>query len=143
MDEMKKILIVEDEPSYRNLLHSELTAKGYLTIDAKDGKEGYDKAVTIKPDLIILDLLMPGVDGITMLETLRKDKYGKSMNVIILTNLELDSQVMERVLNAKPLFYFVKSDITPSVLVAKIDEEFASQDEKEQTEIANEHAEIL
>ena len=140
---MKKILVVEDEQSYRNLLHSELSAKGYLTIDAKDGKEGYEKAIAIQPDLIILDLLMPGVDGISMLEALRKDKNGKTMNVIILTNLELDSQVMERVLNAKPLFYYVKSDITPSVLVAKIDEEFASQDEKEQAENAKEHAGIL
>ena len=87
---MKKILIVEDEPSFLNLLHKELTSKGYTVVDAKDGKEGYDTAVLVKPDLILLDILMPGVDGLTMLELLRKSKEGKDMKVIILTNLELD-----------------------------------------------------
>ena len=68
---MKKILIVEDEISYLNLLHKELTAKGYAVVDAKDGKEGYDTALIIHPDLIILDIIMKGVDGLTMLEQLR------------------------------------------------------------------------
>ena len=140
---MKKILIIEDEPSYRNLLHSELTAKGYAVVDANDGKEGYDKAITIHPDLIILDILMPGVDGITMLEELRNSKEGKLMKVILLTNLDLDSQVMERVLNAKPLFYFVKSEITPSLLIEKVEEELSDQETQEATENNEEHAGIF
>lgn len=140
---MKKILIVEDEQSYRDLLHKELSAKGYSVVDAKDGKEGYDKAVVLHPDLIILDILMPGVDGVTMLEVLRKDKEGKSMKVILLTNLELDSQMMDRVLKTEPLFYFVKSEITPSVLIEKIEEELEDQEIQEEDDADNEHVGIL
>ncbi|QQG41470.1 MAG: response regulator [Candidatus Woesebacteria bacterium] len=140
---MKKILIVEDEPSFLNLLHKELTSKGYTVVDAKDGKEGYDTAVLVKPDLILLDILMPGVDGLTMLELLRKSKEGKDMKVIILTNLELDNNVMKRALDAKPLYYFVKSDIALSALIEKIDEELMEQEVKELVEEDNEHKGII
>lgn len=131
---MKTILIVEDELSYINLLHKELTAKGYAVVDAKDGQEGYDTAILIHPDLIILDIIMQGVDGLTMLEQLREDKEGKNMKVIVLTNLELDNRIMERVLSAKPLYYFVKSDITMATLIEKVDEELQDMDVQENTD---------
>ncbi|KKQ92476.1 MAG: Response regulator receiver domain protein [Candidatus Woesebacteria bacterium GW2011_GWA2_40_7] len=139
---MKKILIVEDEPSFLNLLHKELTSKGYTVVDAKDGKEGYDTAMLVKPDLILLDILMPGVDGLTMLELLRKNRDGRD-KVIILTNLELDNNVMKRALDAKPLYYFVKSDISLSALIQKIDEELMEQEVKELVEEDNEHRGII
>ena len=139
---MKKILIVEDEPSFLNLLHKELTSKGYTVVDAKGGKEGYDTAMLVKPDLILLDILMPGVDGLTMLELLRKNRDGRD-KVIILTNLELDNNVMKRALDAKPLYYFVKSDISLSALIQKIDEELMEQEVKELVEEDNEHRGII
>lgn len=119
---MKTILLVEDELSYLNLLHKALTAKGYTVVDAKNGKEGYDTALVIHPDLIILDIIMQGVDGLTMLEQLRADKEGALMNVILLTNLELDNRIIQRALDTKPLYYFIKSDITLADLVAKVEE---------------------
>jgi len=140
---MKKILVVEDELSYLNLLHKELTAKGYAVIDAKEGKDGYDTALLVHPDLIITDILMQGLDGLTMLEQLRKHRDGRLMKVIILTNLELDNQIMERALSTKPLYYFVKSDITLAALIAKIQEELEDQEIKELTDIDNEHKEVL
>jgi DNA-binding response OmpR family regulator len=140
---MNKILVVEDEVSYLHLLHKELASKGYTVADAKTGKEGYDAAVTMHPDLIILDLLMPEVDGLTMLELLRQEKFGKSMKVIILTNLELDKAMMTRVLNAKPLYYFVKSDITLESLMAKIDEELTEQQAEAVEEEKEENVGVL
>jgi len=140
---MRKILIVEDELSYLNLLHKELTAKGYTVIDAQDGQEGYDTAILVHPDLIILDIIMQGVDGLTMLEQLRADKEGKDMKVILLTNLELDNQIMERVLNLKPLYFFVKSDIALAALLAKVEEELASQELKEIVAVDDEHKGIF
>lgn len=125
---MKTILIVEDEISYLNLLHKELASKGYSVVDARDGKEGYETALRIHPDLIISDILMQGVDGLTMLENLRKDKEGKDMKVILLTNLELDSQIMEKAMSFKPLYYFVKSDITIGAIITKVEDELVDQD---------------
>lgn len=128
---MKTILIVEDEISYLNLLHKELSAKGYSIVDAKDGKEGYDTALLVHPDLIITDILMQGVDGLTMLEQLRANKEGKSMKIIILTNLEPDNALMQRALISKPLYFFVKSDISLNTLIAKVEEELADQEIQE------------
>lgn len=136
---MKTILLVEDEVSYLNLLHKEFTAKGYAVVDAKDGKEGYDTAILIKPDLIILDIIMPGVDGLTMLENLRATKGGESIKVILLTNLELDNRIMQRALSSKPLYFFVKSDINLSALIAKVEEELVEQELEEEQEKDNEH----
>lgn len=74
---MKKILIVEDELFLLNLLHAQLTEKGYTVLDATDGKTGLEKAIHDKPDLILLDIKLPIMDGLTMLYLLRKEKVGK------------------------------------------------------------------
>jgi DNA-binding response OmpR family regulator len=140
---MKKIMIVEDEPSFLNLLHKELTEKGYTVVDAKNGKEGYDTALVVKPDLILLDILLPVMDGLTMLEELRKTREGKNMNVIILTNLELESALMQRTLATKPLYYFVKSDITLAALIAKVDEELTDEELEVVAENAEEHKPVI
>ena len=124
---MKKILVVDDEASFRSILNKELTRNGYKVFEAKDGKEGYKKAIETHPNLIILDILMQAGDGLTMLERLRATKEEKSVKVIFLTNLELDAQVMKRAMRTKPLFYFVKTDTSLSSLLSKIDEELTTQ----------------
>ncbi len=116
---MKKILIVEDELAYLNLLDRQLTAQGYEIIKAKDGREGLANAIKEKPDLIILDLRMPVMDGMTMLGLLRKDPYGKSAKVIMLTNLEPDNKILDGAVKNQPTYYFVKSDIRLEELLKK------------------------
>jgi CheY-like chemotaxis protein len=89
-----------------------------------------------------MDILMQGVDGLTMLEELRNTDEIKATKVIVLTNLELDNQIMERITNAKPLYFFVKSDITLASLITKVEEELANQDIQEIVR-DNEHKEIF
>src|SRR3989344_1728070 len=101
---MKKILIVEDELAYLELLKSQLTQKGYSVIEAENGKKGLETAKKEKPDLILLDIRMPVMDGITMLDLLRKDEYGKSAKVIILTNLEPDNEIVGKVVTDQPTY---------------------------------------
>ncbi|MGA2813379.1 MAG: response regulator transcription factor [Candidatus Acidiferrum sp.] len=83
------ILVVDDEPQIRRVLRSTLTAQGYVLIDAKTGEEGVDIARKIKPDLILLDLNMPGMGGI---ETCREIRTFSSAPIIMLTvrNAERD-----------------------------------------------------
>lgn len=119
---MKKILLVEDEPAYLNLLNIQLTAKGYTVIEATNGKQGLEKARSENPDLILLDIRMPVMDGMTMLDSLRKEEIGKKTKVIILTNLEPDDKIIEKVVNDQPSYYFVKSDIQLNDLLEKIKE---------------------
>src|SRR3990167_306592 len=119
---MKKILVVEDELAYLKLLHDQLTAKGYEVLEAKNGKAGLEMAKNEKPDLILLDIRMPIMDGMTMLGLLRQDENGKNTKVIMLTNLEPDDKIVGKVLNEQPSYYFVKSDIQFNDLLEKIKE---------------------
>jgi DNA-binding response OmpR family regulator len=117
---MKKILIIEDELAYLKLLKSELVKKGYAVVEAIDGKKGLEAAEKEKPDLIILDIRMPVMDGMTMLSLLRKEEWGKEVKVIILTNLEPDDKILGGVVADEPSYYFAKSDIHLEELFAKI-----------------------
>ena len=118
----KKILIVEDDAAYRKFLHLILMEHAYDVLEANNGISGLSIALKYHPDLIILDRLMPGMDGLTMLNELRKDQYGKQVKVIILTNLDPDDETIQTVVKAKPAFYCVKTDIKLDELLQKIKE---------------------
>ena len=119
---MKKILVVEDELAYLRLLKSQLTAQGYTVIEATNGEKGLEKATSENPDLILLDIRMPKMDGMTMLNLLRKEKKGKKVKVIMLTNLEPDDKIIGGAVSDQPPYYFVKSDIQLTDLLDKIKE---------------------
>src|SRR5258708_6807474 len=92
MEEGKKIvLIVEDEVPMLQVLKEKLQGSGYTTFQAKDGQEGLELSLTHHPDIILLDILMPKMDGMTMLTKLREDSWGKTVPVIILTNVSADT----------------------------------------------------
>ncbi len=80
-----KVLVVEDDPSVRGLLHTLLTGEGYEVATASDGLAGLVKASTSKPDLMLLDLMMPDLGGIRVLEELREDPEMADIPVIVVT----------------------------------------------------------
>ena len=82
---MQKILIVEDEPEARMLLGRRLAAHRFEVLEANDGSEGLQKAKETKPDLIILDLKMPGEDGLEVYRALRREPLLKEVPVLFLT----------------------------------------------------------
>src|SRR6185503_14789961 len=87
----KKILIVEDEQSLVDLLADKLRADGFEVATAGNGVDGLEKALEWHPDVVLLDVVMPKMDGMTMLHKLRSHDEGKKIQVIMLTNLS-DSQ---------------------------------------------------
>lgn len=91
----KKILIVEDEGSLSKILVDKFNNEGFLVLSANNGKKGLALALEAKPDIILLDIVMPQMDGMTMLGKLRKDKWGMTVPVIILTNLNDAEKVTE------------------------------------------------
>lgn len=119
---IKKILLVEDELAFIKLLHDQLTENGYIVIDADDGKTGLEMAKREKPDLILLDIKMPKMDGMTMLSLLRKENIGKKTKVIILTNLEPDDKIILQIIKTEPTYYCIKSNIKLDELISKIKE---------------------
>jgi CheY-like chemotaxis protein len=125
---MQKILVVEDELAYLKLLNSQLTNKGYTVIEAINGKNGLEKAKSENPDLILLDIRMPVMDGMAMLNLLRKEEKGKKTKVIMLTNLEPNDEIISEMVTEQPSYYFVKSDIQFNTLLKKIEELLAEKE---------------
>lgn len=124
MNEAKKtILIIEDELPMLKALSDKFTLEGYEILEAKDGAEGLKIAVSKKPDLIILDIFMPVMDGKTMFEKLRQDAWGKTVPVIILTNLNPDDKTLDALMKNGPSYYFIKSKWKLEELVEKVKKE--------------------
>ena len=109
----KKVLIVEDEDFYVKILKYNLENLGFETVVAMDGKEGLKKLKSEKPDLLLLDLLMPVKDGFYVLEQKEKDSKLKKIPVIVLTNLSQEKDI-ERCRKFGVKEYLIKSNLTLS-----------------------------
>ncbi len=120
MDEKKiKVLIVEDEEILLTALSEELKQEGFDVAGAKDGQEGVEKAASEKPDLILLDLVMPRLDGIGALKQLKENDDTRAIPVVILTNLS-DYDKVSDALSMGAMDYLVKANYRLEELVAKI-----------------------
>lgn len=126
MGNIKKqtILIVEDEPAMRLTLVDNLVSEGFNALQAGDGVEGLSVASMHHPDLILLDILMPRMDGLTMMQKLRaQDAWGKKVPIILLTNLSPnEDKIMKRITEDEPTYYLVKSNSPISDVLEKIRE---------------------
>lgn len=124
----KTILVVEDEKSLCEAIVDILHLKNFLSLEAKDGQEGVELALSKHPDLILLDLLMPVMDGMTALKKIREDDWGKKVPVVILTNLSAtNEQLVEDMVTHKPMHYLIKSDWKLHDVVKKIEEILETQ----------------
>lgn len=106
--------------SLQKAIFEKLTEGGFEVIGAPDGEKGLEMIFEQKPDLVLLDLLMPRMDGMSVLKKIRSDSWGKNLPVIILTNVEPSVQMINEIVNNRPLYYFVKSDIELDKLVDHI-----------------------
>jgi DNA-binding response OmpR family regulator len=123
MEQQKTILIVEDDVDILYIYSVGLKAKGFSVLTAENGKDGVALALTKHPDLILLDLIMPEMDGMTAFKEIRQDVWGANVPVFILTNLNPTSeQLIKDVVVQKPLFYMVKSDWKLDDIADKINE---------------------
>lgn len=116
---MKKILIIEDDKVIVKALLTKLKVNGLSVISASNGLDGLSLAKKEKPDLILLDLVMPKMGGIEMLTELRKDTWGKDAEVIVLTVVnELDK--IEKIISLGCFEYLIKTDWNLDNIVQKI-----------------------
>jgi len=115
----KKILTVEDAPNIRKLIAYNLTRAGYEVLEAEDGKAAVRMLQQVVPDLIVLDIRMPEMDGFQLLELMRKYPKAAAIPVIMLTALSTASD-LDRALSLGVVDYLVKP-LDPSLLVAKVE----------------------
>ena len=110
---MKKglsILIVEDESALLEVLADKFSREGFLALTAGDGAEGLKAALKHRPDIVVLDIIMPSMDGLQMLKKLRENKWGQNVPVLILSNLSEPEQHEELLDADKRLGYLIKSN---------------------------------
>lgn len=118
----KTILVVEDEKSLRGAVVDILQLKNFLTIEAKNGREGAEIALSKQPDLILLDIMMPEMDGMAALKKIRGNSWGERVPIIILTNLSaVKGQLTDDKVANRPTYYLIKSDWKLSDIVKKIE----------------------
>jgi len=116
---MKKILVIEDDKFLRELIVQKLIKEGYETSEAVDGEEGIKKVKEEKPDLVLLDLILPGIDGFEVLSKKREDSILAQIPVIVLSNLGQKEDV-ERGLKLGAIDYLIKAHFTPGEIIEKV-----------------------
>ncbi|OGI94969.1 hypothetical protein A3A03_02235 [Candidatus Nomurabacteria bacterium RIFCSPLOWO2_01_FULL_40_18] len=121
------ILVVEDEVLISTALTDELKDTGFKVLTAENGEQGLKIALNDKPHLILLDILMPVMNGITMMEKLRESgEWGKKVPIILLTNLSPnEDKIITAISKDAPVYYFIKSDWKLSDIAEKIKEVLA------------------
>ena len=113
------ILVVEDDKFLRELISKKLVSEGYNISQAVDGEEGLKKIKEEKPDLVLLDLILPGIDGFEVLARAKEESEVIKIPVIILSNLGQKEDV-EKGINLGAVDYLVKAHFTPGEIIEKI-----------------------
>jgi CheY-like chemotaxis protein len=128
------ILIVEDEQALLKIYAERFSEEGFLVLEAHNGQEGLDLALKERPGIILLDILMPVMDGLTMMQKLREDNsWDKNVPIIFLTNLsEHEEKITKSIDKNKPAYYLVKSDWTLNAIVEKAKKAILSAQEREE-----------
>ena len=116
------ILIIEDDKVMLSSLSEILTSEGYLVREAENGKVGMNMALESKPQLVILDLNLPEVYGMTIMQKIREEggDWGQNVSIIVLTNQDIDDATMNSIALYTPTFYLVKADMNLSQIVENV-----------------------
>ncbi len=116
----KKILVVEDDRFLRELITQKLNREGYDVSEAVDGEDGVKKADEVKPDAILMDLILPGIDGFEAITKIKEKSEFETTPIIILSNLGQRDDI-ERGLKLGAVDFLVKAHFTPGEIIEKIE----------------------
>ena len=115
----KNVLVVDDDDNLRTVLIDKLNMSGFYAIGASNGEEGLEKALKTHPDVILLDIIMPILNGWEMLKKLREDEWGKGAKVIMLTVIE-NTEAIARAVEDNSLAYLIKTNESMDDVVEKV-----------------------
>lgn len=134
---LPKILIIEDNPQLREIYTIMLESSGYTVISASDGQIGLEQCMAHRPDVIFLDIMMPGMSGLEVLDILRaKPEYnGQTAKIALLTNLGHDDRI-EEAWRKKADGYVVKADINATDLIDVINSLMSSESSADNSEVS-------
>ncbi len=116
---MKNIAIIEDDPAILQMYKIKFESEGFSVYTAENGEAGLMLCENIRPDLVLLDLMMPIMNGDEMLTKLRQTDWGKDMRVVVLTNVS-EAKIAEKVKRLGVVDILTKAQLTPATVVDKI-----------------------
>ncbi len=121
MGEEKKqtIMIVEDDSFVMDIYKTKLSQEGFSVVEAENGMEALKKLKNIKPDMLLLDIVMPYMDGLEVLKKIKENKNTKNIPIILLTNLSQKEEV-DKGMKLGAMDYLIKSHFTPSEVLEKV-----------------------
>jgi two-component system, OmpR family, alkaline phosphatase synthesis response regulator PhoP len=119
---MANILLVEDDETLVRLYKLALEQEQFTVEVALDGPSGLAKTLNNHPDLVLLDLTLPQMDGLQVMKQIREDAWGQTVPIIILTNSDTSDEILNAVIQEKPAYYFIKANTTPESIITKIKE---------------------
>jgi DNA-binding response OmpR family regulator len=117
---MPRILSIEDDADFQHLISHALRPHGFELHYAFSGPEGLEKAMSLAPDLILLDMMLPGLNGVEVMKRLKKDKALRELPVIVLTAYAADANFMESEVQALGAVEYVRKPVPPEVLLRAI-----------------------
>ncbi len=117
----KKVIIIDDDENLRFVLSDKLKMSGFEVIEAKDGEEGLEQCLKHHPDIFLLDIMMPIMNGIDMLKRLRQDSWGKTAEVIMLTVLE-NAEPIADAMEGGSFTYMIKTKVNADEIAGKVKE---------------------
>ena len=115
----KKVLIIEDDDHISKIYGIKLSKENVDTIVARDGQEGINMIASEKPDLVLLDLMIPIKDGFTVLEEVKKTPFGKNLPILVLSNLGQESDI-EKATSLGAADYFIKVNLSIQEVIDKV-----------------------
>jgi DNA-binding response OmpR family regulator len=118
---MAKILFIEDDPLIVKIYSTRLKADGHEVSSAENGEEGLKVAFEQKPDVVVLDVMMPKMDGFGVLEKLRADEFFKTKPILMYSNLNNEDEIV-RAKQMGVTEFIVKANLSPTQMVVKIEQ---------------------
>lgn len=118
-DEKVKIALIEDDMAIVQMYRMKFEHEGYEVATAADGASGLELIESFKPDIVLLDLMMPNMNGLEMLAKLRNQPAGKAAKVVVLTNMG-DTETATRVYKLAADDYIVKAEMTPKQVAERV-----------------------
>ena len=119
---MPHILLVEDDESLVATYKAKFEQEGFTISVEKDGEGGLKSALAHHPDIILLDIRIPKMDGMAVMKKLREDKWGEKVPIIIITNFDINDSRISEVVSNHPAYYLLKADTTLDEMVDRVRE---------------------
>jgi len=115
-----KVLLIEDDITLSKMYEKKFKTEGYETMTAYDGLDGLEKATKEKPDMVVLDVMLPKLDGLAVFKKMRSNPATFKIPVLLLTNFDQEDAVFEA-FKLGALDYLIKSEVTPQKVVTKVE----------------------